>query len=302
MTTKYGTYSEPGYLRPYAAATKGTSDSTEQKISSMKVGGSHSGKGRDATFLPYVALHSGDPYQDASTRIAARRRAEEATEGEPHSEKQDSTASPAVPFLLPSPLKKSSGAQAGSFYGTVGGKCIPYMYPTEDTRKRKKGEIPSQPRNFLVAPPKKGGFGFNKMTISEKQGYKGVVGEYEYLAEPLDWGKHLSEDGKAEQHHHTAPFRPTTISGTGHVFGAIEYVPQGAPLPLRGSNKKEGTAPFRPASSAKVLPQQGWPEHVPCPPPRRQTQAQQKQGSNAPWKASCGPRTSAVRSIMRMNL
>jgi hypothetical protein len=45
-----------------------------------------------------------------------------------------------------------------------------------------KGEIPSQPRNFVVSTPKKGGFGFNKNTLSEKQGYKGVVG-FSYLPE-----------------------------------------------------------------------------------------------------------------------
>lgn len=50
------------------------------------------------------------------------------------------------------------------------------MIQGQDGRKRKKGEIPHQPRNFLVSVPKKGGFGFNKLTLSEKRGYRGVVG------------------------------------------------------------------------------------------------------------------------------
>lgn len=47
------------------------------------------------------------------------------------------------------------------------------------------------------------------------------MGEYEYLAEPLDWGKHLSHSGKAEQRH-TVPFRPPTLSAPGKVFSPIE--------------------------------------------------------------------------------
>lgn len=45
MTTKYGTFSEPGYLRPHAAAsTTGALESKERRLSSMKIGGIRSGK------------------------------------------------------------------------------------------------------------------------------------------------------------------------------------------------------------------------------------------------------------------
>jgi hypothetical protein len=40
-----------------------------------------------------------------------------------------------------------------------------------------------------TGPSKKGGFGFIKATLSERQGYKGVAGEYEYLSDPIDFRK-----------------------------------------------------------------------------------------------------------------
>ncbi len=40
----------------------------------------------------------------------------------------------------------------------------------------KNGQHARSPKNFLTGPGKKGGYGFNKTTLSERQGYKGVVG------------------------------------------------------------------------------------------------------------------------------
>ena len=40
----------------------------------------------------------------------------------------------------------------------------------------KNGQHGRSPKNFLTGPGKKGGYGFNKTTLSERQGYKGVVG------------------------------------------------------------------------------------------------------------------------------
>ncbi len=40
---------------------------------------------------------------------------------------------------------------------------------------KKKGEIPEKPRGVYTSPAKKGTFGFNKTTLSERAGFKGVA-------------------------------------------------------------------------------------------------------------------------------
>jgi hypothetical protein len=54
----------------------------------------------------------------------------------------------------------------------------------QETHK-KKGEVQSIPRNIVTGPSKKGGFGFNKTTLSERKGATGVAGEYAYMADPI---------------------------------------------------------------------------------------------------------------------
>lgn len=44
--------------------------------------------------------------------------------------------------------------------------------------KKKKGEIPEQPKGIYTGPAKKGTFGYNKTTLSERMGYKGVATEW----------------------------------------------------------------------------------------------------------------------------
>ena len=43
--------------------------------------------------------------------------------------------------------------------------------------RKKKGEVPEQPKGIFTSPAKKGTFGFNKTTLSERQGVKGVCTE-----------------------------------------------------------------------------------------------------------------------------
>lgn len=43
--------------------------------------------------------------------------------------------------------------------------------------RRKKGEIPEQPKGIYTSPAKKGTFGYNKTTLSERAGFKGVATE-----------------------------------------------------------------------------------------------------------------------------
>ncbi len=55
--------------------------------------------------------------------------------------------------------------------------------------KKKKGEVQGTPKNIVTGPSKRGSFGMPGTTLSERQGHKGVAGEYEYLADPLDYAK-----------------------------------------------------------------------------------------------------------------
>lgn len=50
--------------------------------------------------------------------------------------------------------------------------------------KTLKGETKEQPRGIYTSPAKKGSFGFDKLTLSQRVGHKGVATEYEYLHDP----------------------------------------------------------------------------------------------------------------------
>jgi hypothetical protein len=67
---------------------------------------------------------------------------------------------------------------------------------SKDTHK-KKGEVQSTPKNIVTGPSKKGGMGFNKTTLSERQGAAGVAGEYTYMADPIHQATRKREDPAA---------------------------------------------------------------------------------------------------------
>ena len=52
--------------------------------------------------------------------------------------------------------------------------CSTAILPPQEfsVEAKKKGEIPEVPRGFYTSPGKKGTFGFNKFTLSERQGHK----------------------------------------------------------------------------------------------------------------------------------
>jgi hypothetical protein len=41
----------------------------------------------------------------------------------------------------------------------------------------KKGDVPGQPRGIFTSPAKKGTFGFDNLTLSQRAGVKGVAAE-----------------------------------------------------------------------------------------------------------------------------
>ncbi len=54
--------------------------------------------------------------------------------------------------------------------------CPVWLQSHVETKKL-KGQIPSQPKGIFTQPAKKGSLGFNKTTLSERVGYKGVATE-----------------------------------------------------------------------------------------------------------------------------
>ena len=48
--------------------------------------------------------------------------------------------------------------------------------------KAKKGEIQHGQKQIVTSPCKKGGYGFNKTTLSERKGYKGIVSNWRWLS------------------------------------------------------------------------------------------------------------------------
>lgn len=192
--------------------------------------------------------------------------------------------------------------------------------------KKKKGECTSVPPNIYTSPGKKGTFGFNKTTVSERQGVKGVAGEYEYQPDPFDLGiKSVQEYEKKKraQRISDSPFKPSnppkqggpgipglTLGGKGKgVAGEYGYEALG-PDPKMSSKNPE--VPFRPSHP----PHEGYnaalnkfPAHIPDPEiPRIQEeraakkQLREKLASQNPWKPSMTYRTDCTRSIVQMNV
>lgn len=119
----------------------------------------------------------------------------------------------------------------------------PRFYPPQTgdglTNRRMKGDIQAQPRGFYTGPAKRGGYGYNKTTLSERQGFRGVATEYEYQHDPEELQK---ERRRVEREADVAarqpqPFRPSnppkrggagvpniTISKGKGVAGEYEYI------------------------------------------------------------------------------
>ncbi|KAL3158746.1 hypothetical protein ABBQ32_011474 [Trebouxia sp. C0010 RCD-2024] len=285
MATKWGTFSEPGFLHPgviYNKAYKAPKDVALSGSFKPALGCTKTGKTNDATFNKFASIHAGDIFQDAQTRLASK--------GKIKGAKTDA----GVPFKAASPMKQAPGAQTGTHYGTFGGK-IPYV-PNPETR-HKKEDIVHPLRQITTNPMKKGSYGFNKTTLSERKGYKGVMGEYEYHANPIDWHKPSTAPAKGKKTADLGVFRPPTVGRVGSLFNKIEYVPLGPAARLTKSAKAESAA-FKPphSGSSGTL---GKYEYIPCPAIK---QAPSKQSDRPAWRPNFDHRTGATPSVMRTNL
>jgi len=91
----------------------------------------------------------------------------------------------------------------GDYYGTLGGK-IPYESGKLEVKK-KKGKYRGSQKTLSPVHQKKGGLGYNKTTLSERQGAAGVAGEYQYIADPIQQSTRQPAAAAAP-----APFKPVS--------------------------------------------------------------------------------------------
>lgn len=135
-----------GYFDATSSAGIGVGDPyVDQRSSSVRSGPSlrvsqpKSGKHDDATFSRFTSLHSGDLY-GYGRRVRARA----------------AGPSGAAAFRPSSPAKASIGA-------------IPeYIASYQNQKNAEQRMHTSEPRNMLTSPAKKGGYGYNRTTLSEQ--------------------------------------------------------------------------------------------------------------------------------------
>eukprot|EP00201_Polytomella_parva_P009105 CAMPEP_0175063090 /NCGR_PEP_ID=MMETSP0052_2-20121109/14546_1 /TAXON_ID=51329 ORGANISM="Polytomella parva, Strain SAG 63-3" /NCGR_SAMPLE_ID=MMETSP0052_2 /ASSEMBLY_ACC=CAM_ASM_000194 /LENGTH=319 /DNA_ID=CAMNT_0016329215 /DNA_START=140 /DNA_END=1096 /DNA_ORIENTATION=+ len=319
MANKFGVFSEPPsyisagdpYVKPRDSSGRNTGLNFKSTIG-------RTGKLNDGTFDKFKALYEGDRYIDPSKRDRIAQN---------ETKKNNVTE---TPFKAVSPMKLSSGT--GDFYGTLSGK-IPYIPGATITVQKKKGEAKSEPRNIVTNPAKKGTYGMNKTTLSERGGTKGISSEYEYHANPSN----LEEERRREERMASKkrnvsdmPFRPSnppcrggpgvpnrTISKGLGVVGEWEYIlGADAKFPLDsegagGEDKKaeDSALPFKPSSThskhlGKIVEYVHDPELPKIEKVKMDMKTERERlAQSGPWKPNLNltSRTDMTRSVFRMN-
>ncbi|KAF5829309.1 hypothetical protein DUNSADRAFT_16277 [Dunaliella salina] len=313
MTDKYGMFGPPEYITPAGMEDLSTTRSKKGPPDhgpNVKAGTVKLGKGNDATFDRFKPLNEGVKYVDPiKLQLQAKR-------------EQKSRNISDAPFKAASPMKQS--AAPGDFYGTLG--KVPYVSQGTPEAK-KKGQIPEQPKGIYTSPAKKGTFGYNKTTLSERTGYKGVATEYEYQHDPaaLRQEKEQAEREASRKAKVTeSPFKPsnppkkgtfgvpnTTLSRGKGVVGEFEYTVGANPVhhPTKQSkDAKDAPPPFRPSHThASERVEKIEYLHDPEVPKIKAEAARRKEEASrlaaaGPWKPNMGRKTDMVRSIVRMNV
>eukprot|EP00798_Chlamydomonas_sp_ICE-L_P026042 gene26042-11740_t len=311
VPTKYGMFVEHTYLGTGGvppAKQKGDPIETTGRDGGLnfKATVGRQGKLNDAVFNKIEFLHEGDII-DTHTRELIEKR---------ESKNKNVTE---APFKMTSPMKKST--TPGDYVGTIG-KKNPNMATIVETKKL-KGEIPEAPRGIFTNPPKKGSFGVNKTTLSERSaGYKGIATEYEYQHDPDEI--HTQRRRDAQEANRKAnvsdlPFKPsnppkkggagvhnTTISKGKGVAGEWEYITPFDPTPKAPPTHLD--APFKP-SNAHVGGRTNHIQYIHDPEEPKQDKASAmkkaesaKLASTGAWRPNMNKKSDFCRSIVRMNI
>ncbi|WIA38406.1 hypothetical protein OEZ86_001732 [Tetradesmus obliquus] len=316
MTSKYGVFKETQGLcqgDPYIDTVK---PDPRDKGLNFKSPTCRVGKNNDATFDKFKPLYEGEKFVEPLRSAIQQKNA---------SKKHNVTEKP---WKAASPMKES--ACPGDFVGTLGGK-VPYVAGTVEI-KRKKGEVQGTPKNIVTGPSKKGGFGFNKTTLSERQGALGVAGEYQYLADPIHQATRKPADAAAVKPFRPANPPPTGGPGTvtrnllGRAAGAVgefEWRPRPEAAAAGSSSGADGAAaaeaaaapvPFKPVSVPRKGPMatfNQFPEYLHDPETakfeaRKQQRAKEKEllaaHAGGAWRPGGQVKSDATKSIIRMNL
>eukprot|EP00798_Chlamydomonas_sp_ICE-L_P019100 gene19100-25704_t len=303
LPTKYGMFREHTYLGT------GGAPPSKQKGDPVAATGRDGGLNFKATVGRQGKidfLHEGDII-DAKTRELQEKM---------ESRKKNVTE---APFKMASPMKKST--TAGDFIGTLEGKVK--NMPAYMGKKNMKGDFPDKPRGVYTSPAKKGTFGMNKTTISERvAGHKGVATEYEFQHNPEE--VLIQQRRDAQQADRKArvtdlPFKPsnppkrggagvpnTTISKGKGVAGEWEYLTPHDPTPKPPPAAVEN--PFKP-SNQHVGGRTNHIEYIHDPeePKMEKTAARKKAesaklASTGAWKPNMNKKSDFCRSIVRMNI
>ncbi|KAG1661493.1 hypothetical protein FOA52_010208 [Chlamydomonas sp. UWO 241] len=322
MSTKYGVFNENKYMAdPEEVLGEG---GTRSKVEFDATGGGNREKGlnfktptaktgKSASFGKFLTNAVGDKYVDPLKL-----------------ELQGKVAGKALnvseaPFKAPSAVKKS--ACPGDYHGTCTGKATPYM-SQGDVDNRKKGDFPEKPKGIYTSPGKKGTYGMNKYTLSERAaGVKGVANEYAYEHDPdtEKRARHLAEmeaSHKAMASDH--PFVPSNLHASQRI-NKIPYIC--APPPLVGRlaeiaaakaaveagleppPEKASVEPFRPsnihvAKRVNPIPYEHDPEAPKLEAAKTKRLEESKRiAAQGAWRPNMGGNKSdMVRSVVRMNI
>lgn len=179
------------------------------RLSGFRVPGSRTG--RFATFEGFKPLFAGEPYRDPGRRPAH----DPVGASAGSSTLPTATTAAAVPqegaraWRAPSPMKQS--ACPGDYIGCLGSPARNMPMPSPpDMQTTVAAPLPPR-RNIVTGPSKRGGFGFNCTTLSERAGASGIVGEYAYIADPMRIAVRAPPAAAAPH----SPFRPANPPARG---------------------------------------------------------------------------------------
>jgi len=315
MGSKYGMFSEPGYISvgdPYPEFPKISKRLTGLNFKATKINKNKS-MTNDTRFEPLKPLWQKEPYELSNEEAKAARAARLAA------------AAATTPFRPPMLGKKSSGL--GTYDGHLGPKHAHMQDYDTDRIIKKKGMFPDKPRQIITNPPKKGTYGFNTTTLGERLGKGGAVGEYAYVPSPYDADRKAKYEellkGKEKQPTDKA-FRPpnpskkggygfagTTLGGKGPgVLGEYAYKehghrdkeppPPSFPVPFRPS------APGKKGYNCTMTP---FAKHVADPQEIRQMQEKEarmaeikRRASGAPFRPCTITKQLATPSVLKKNI
>ena len=138
---------------------------------------------------------------------------------------------------------------AGAADRKVTKPVTPYISPAPENRIR-KGDVQHELRQILTSPGARGGYGYNRITLSEKFAPNGIAGEYKYVSYPA------AIKQKLEAAPRPVPFRPAYVrkgAGPRGEFAAYEWRPRpSAPASAKEDSTRPSTAPFKPSRTAPL--------------------------------------------------